>query len=113
MVKQFQETKETIWLAITFPGCFTFIRTKPKDGDDLDYCHIRFIGPLDQPGLIYGSNTCSLPPPKLRQRRRPLGGIARTGKQISGMAMLSCATCKKETPALNGTSKQSSAAHFC
>lgn len=83
---------------ITFLGCSPYIRTEPKDEDDLDYCHIRFIGPLDQPGLIYGSNTR---PPRCPSCGKGIGhweASLDTGKQISGNAMLSCATCEEETP---------------
>lgn len=83
---------------ITFLGCSPFIRTEPKNEEDRDYCHVRFIGPFDKPGILYGDNTRSPRCPGCGQGISDWEASLDKEKQINSTAILSCTACGEETP---------------
>ena len=53
---------------ITFLGCSPNLRLAPASEDDDHFCHVRFIGPLPRPRLLYGRNTRPPRCPRCEQR---------------------------------------------
>ena len=53
---------------ITFMGCSPYLELEPPPGGGDNFCHVQFLGPLEQTGFIYGSNTR---PPRCPNCGRP------------------------------------------
>lgn len=60
-------TGERFLQLITFLGCSPYLQLEPPDDGGSNFCHLRFLGPFEQPQFLYGGNTR---PPKCPNCRR-------------------------------------------
>lgn len=82
---------------VSFMGCSPFLKLRPDEEGDDDFCRIRVLGPYAAPRLVTGTNTR---PPRCPACRRPVEAWRElAGRWEAGEPMdYNCPACGAITP---------------